>query len=152
MSECAALVQDMELPEATSSSKAQWKKFVNQCIKKKNRQDILDTIETRNYKKLDLEELKAEQFERKSYMTDLNMQAARTKFALRTKMTKTIKLNFKNDPINKKTLWKCNDCDSIDSQEHILWCPAYGHLRTDKNLEDDKDLTRYFQQVLQLRD
>ena len=68
------------------------------------------------------------------------MQAARTKFALGTKMTKTIKLNSKNDPVNKKTLWKCNDCSSI------------GHLRIDKNLEEDKDLTRYFQQVLILRD
>ena len=128
---------------------------INQNIKKKNRQDILDTIETietKNYKKLDLAELRSEQFERKSYLTDLKMQAARTKFALRTKMTKTVKLNFKNDPVNKKTLWKCNDCSSIDSHEHILWCPAYGHLRIDKNLEEDKDLTRYFQQVLLLRD
>ena len=63
----------MELPDAKSCTKLQWKKQVNQKIKKKNRQDILDTIETKNYKKLDLEELKAEQFERKSYLTDLNM-------------------------------------------------------------------------------
>jgi hypothetical protein len=34
----------------------------------------------------------------------------------------------------------------------VLWCPAYGHLRIDKNLEEEKDLTRYFQQVLILRD
>ena len=150
--ECAALVCDMGLPEAGSCSKLQWKKIVNEKIRQKNRKDILDNIETKNYKKLDLDELKAEKFERKPYLTELNMQSARTKFALRTKMTKTVKLNFKNDPVNKKTLWKCNDCSSIDSQEHILWCPAYGHLRMNKDLQDDKHLTRYFQQVLQLRD
>ena len=152
ISECAALVCDMELPEPISCSKLQWKKAVNEKIRKKNRKDILDNIESKNYKKLDLEELQTEEFERKPYLTELNMQAARTKFALRTRMTKTVKLNYKNDPVNKKSLWKCNDCSSIDSQEHILWCPAYGHLRMDKNLQDDKDLTRYFQQVLQLRD
>ena len=106
----------------------------------------------KEYKKLDLEELKQEKFQIKPYMNQLNLQAARTKFAIRTKMTKTVKLNFKNDPLNKKKLWMCDDCSSVDSQEHILWCPAYGHLRQEKNLEDDKDLTRYFQQVLQLRD
>lgn len=152
ISECAALVCDMELPEAMSCSKLQWKKAVNEKTRKKNRNDILDNIESKNYKKLNLEELKTEEFERKPYLTKLNMQAARTKFALRTRMTKTVKLNYKNDPANKKSLWKCNDCSSIDSQEHILWCPAYGHLRIDKNLQDDKDLTKYFQQVLQLRD
>ena len=57
-----------------------------------------------------------------------------------------------NEPVNKKSLWKCNDCSSLDSQEHILWCPAYGHLRENKNLDIDKDLTRYFKQVLLLRD
>ena len=61
-------------------------------------------------------------------------------------MTKTVKLNYKNDPSNKKKMWMCDDCTSVDSQEHILWCPAYGHLRLEKNLEDDRDLTRYFQQ------
>ena len=42
ISECAALVLDMELPEAKSCTKLEWKKLVNQNIKKKNRQDILD--------------------------------------------------------------------------------------------------------------
>ena len=121
-----------------SRSHILFKKAVNEKIRKKNRKDILDNIESKNYKKLDLEELQTEEFERKPYLTELNMQAARTKFALRTRMTKTVKLNYKNDPVNKKSLWKCNDCSSIDSQEHILWCPAYGHLRMDKNLQDDK--------------
>ena len=38
---------------------------------------------SKNYKKLDLEELKTEQ----------NIQAARTKFALRTRMNKTVNRN-----------------------------------------------------------
>ena len=109
-------------------------------------------MEKKNYKKIDIDELRQEKFEMKKYMSQLTMHWARTKFALRTKMTKKVRMNYKNDPANKKTLWKCDDCSSLVSQEHVLWCPAYGHLRIDKNLEEDKDLTRYFQQVLLLRD
>ena len=74
------------------------------------------------------------------------------KFGIQTKMLKTVKLNYTNDPVNKQQIWKCDDCESIDSQEHILWCPAYSSFRKDKNLDDDRDLTRYFKQVLQFRD
>ena len=150
--ECTTLIKMMELPDPGSCTRFQWKKVVNEEILKKNRNDILKEVESKEYKKLDLEELKLEKFEIKPYFSQLNLLAARTKFALRTKMTKTVKMNFKNDPSNKKSCWKCDDCSHVDSQEHILWCPAYGHLRANKNLDEDKDLTRYFQQVLQLRD
>ena len=152
LAECEELALTMGLTTPSTCSKFQWKKKVNEKILIKNRSDLLQKVEKGEYKKINLDELKSEVFELKPYMTKLNMHSARTKFALRTHMTKSVKLNFKNDPGNKKTLWKCNDCSSMDSQEHILWCPAYGHLREDKNLDSDKDLTRYFQQVLLLRD
>ena len=150
--ECEDMVSNMELPKANDCTQPQWKTAVKKAIRNKNKNDLLEMIDEKEYKKLDLDELKKENFEIKPYMLQLNLQSARTKFAIRTKMTKTVKLNFKNDPSNKKKLWMCDDCSSVDSQEHILWCPAYGHLRQEKNLEDDKDLTRYFQQVLKLRD
>ena len=150
--ECGAISEHLHLPEAISCSKSQWKKQVNLKIKEKNKNDILETIARSDYKKLDLEELKAENFERKDYISKLNMSEARTKFAIRTKMTKSVKLNYKNDPVNKNSLWKCEDCSYVDSQEHILWCQAYEQFRTNKDLSDDKDLVRYFQQVLQYRD
>ena len=37
-------------------------------------------------------------------VSKLNMSEARTKFAIRTKMTKSVKLNYKNDPVNKNSL------------------------------------------------
>ena len=148
--ECNSLIKNMDLPEAFSCTKYQWKKLVVKKINEKNRNDVLNSIE--KSKKLNFEELKAEEFERKPYISTLNIHDARTKFALRSKMTKTIKLNFKNDPKYKKELWQCNDCTKIDSQEHILWCQAYAALRVDKNLDEDKDLTRYFQQVLRYRE
>ena len=117
----------------------------------KNKSDLLEIMARKSYKKIDLEELKSDKFGLKPYMSKLDLNDARTKLAIRTKMTKT-KSNYKNDPSNKNSLWMCDDCQSVDSQEHILWCPAYGHLREDKDLDDDRHLTRYFQQVLRLRD
>ena len=109
---------------------------------------MLNMIKEKDYKKIDLEQIKTEVFCRKDYMTKLDLQAARTKFAIRTKMVKTVKLNYRNDPANKRSKWKCDDCESLDSQEHILWCPPYSAFRKDIDLDSDKDLTKYFQQVL----
>ena len=122
-------MNNLELPKAMDCTQLQWKTAVKKAIKVKNRNDLLAMIEEKDYKKIDLVDLKKENFEMKPYMIQLNLQSARTKFAIRTKMTKTVKLNYKNDPSNKKKMWMCDDCTSVDSQEHILWCPAYGHLR-----------------------
>ena len=152
LQECMLWTKELELPDALKCTKLQWKNLVKRKIVEKNRNDLLEMIKEKEYKKIDLEQLKTEVFCRKDYMTKLNLQAARTKFAIRTKMVKTVKLNYKNDPANKRSKWKCDDCTSIDSQDHILWCPAYSDFRKDMDLENDKDLTKYFQQVLKFRD
>ena len=152
LQECKMFAKEMELPVVQQCTKYQWKTMVNKKVKTKNKNDLLELIVKKNYKKLDIDQLNTEEFEMKPYMTKLNMHAARTKFAIRTKMVKTVKLNYKNDPCNKRSMWQCDDCSSIDSQEHILWCPAYSLFRLEKDLDSDKDLTRYFQQVLQFRD
>ena len=46
----------------------------------------------------------------------------------------------KNDAEYAKKLWKCDDCQSMDFQAHIVWCPAYAALREWKNLKCDNDL------------
>ena len=107
---------------------------------------------SKRYKKIKSDEMPLEKFERKSYLTNLRMDQARTKFKLKTKMMKNIKLNYKNDPKNVMKLWKCTECDYIDSQDHILWCEGYTELRKNKDLENDYDLTSYFQQVMQQRE
>ena len=64
-----------------------------------------------------------------------------------------IKFNFKNDKLNAKELWKCDSCQSaIESQDHILWCPAYVDLREDKSLNNDNDLIVYFKEVMKIRE
>ena len=74
------------------------------------------------------------------------------KFAIRTKMTRTVQMNYKGDPGYTKNHWKCKDCFTPDTQEHVIRCPSYQHLRTGKDLSSDKDLVQYFGNVLRLRD
>ena len=85
-------------------------------------------------------------------MKSLNLPEARMKFALRSKMTRTVQMNFKGDTGYTRNHWKCDDCYMPDTQEHIIRCPSYQHLRTGKDLSSDKDLVQYFRNVLSLRD
>ena len=63
-----------------------------------------------------------------------------------------VKFNYSHDPQYKKDLWRCDSCESsIDTQSHILWCPAYSDLRVDKSLEKDKDLIDYIKNVMSIR-
>ena len=61
-----------------------------------------------------------------------------------------VKMNRKNDPKYAQDLWKCDDCQSMDSQAHIVWCPAYATLREGKDLKSDADLVEYYQKVMKI--
>ena len=82
-------------------------------------------------KKLDYATLNEEKFETKEYFKSLNLPDVRLKFVLRSKMTKTVQMNFKNDPRFTCNGWKCVDCDVPDTQDHII---SYKDIRAGKDL------------------
>ena len=41
---------------------------------------------------------------------------------------------------------------AIETNSHVLWCPAYQNLREGKSLESDKDLAQYLMNVLKIRE
>ena len=47
---------------------------------------------------------------------------------------------------------QCQHCPNIETQAHIQHCPAYEHLRAGKNLDNDQDMVKYFQQVIAMRE
>ena len=102
------------------------------------------------YSKLDEMRLE-EKCELKKYFTYMTMEEARTHFRIRTN-TISCKLNQSSDPKNSHSLWKCSACENVDSQSHILWCPAYSKLREGKSLESDIDIAQYYQKVMVIRD
>ena len=93
-----------------------------------------------------------ENFGTKQYLKEYRLNEARTFFKFRSKML-DFKFNYKSNPSHSRELWKCDSCQSaIETQEHILWCPAYQELREGKSLDNDKDLVGYFVSVMKIRE
>ena len=95
--------------------------------------------------------MKGEDFGVKSYVKDLTVYEARTLFKHRSQMTQHVKMNYKNNSEYAKQLWKCGKCLKIDSENHLLWCDSYAHLRESKDLNNDRDLCKYLHKILLLR-
>ena len=73
-------------------SKLAWKKSVGEYIEARNRRQLLDDI--RGYKKLSYEELSAEKFERKPYLSNMDLENVRMKFKITSQVVPTIRKNF----------------------------------------------------------
>ena len=87
----------------------------------------------------------------KDYLKNMSLRDSRTMFRIRSFMT-NVKMNKKSDKTYAEALWKCDFCKSLDSQSHILWCPAFSPLREGKSLNSDLDLVKYFQEVMRIRE
>ena len=56
------------------------------------------------------------------------------------------KINYKN---KHKGYLRCNSCQTLpDDNSHVLYCEVYRDLRSGKNLQCDRDLGQYLQNVL----
>ena len=124
MSEARELCKELKMGDITidrpvKEKKAHWKDKIKKSIQEKNEKDIKKAIE--RYDKLEV--MKKEEYGMKSYIDELNMTEARTLFRVRSKMIKC-KMNQSSDGYNKSSLWKCEDCGYVDTQSHILNCPA----------------------------
>ena len=146
---CQSLGITNIVDDSPTLSKSAWKHVVKKAVHKLNEEELVERLD--QYSKLG-ELRKDKTWKVQEYFKKLSMSEARIKFSLRTQMF-LCKFNFPSDPKYKADLWKCDSCaTNIDSQSHILWCPAYRKLREGKSLDNDKDLTNYFQQVLKIRE
>ena len=75
--------------------KQHFKRLINQKIKDKNKNDLLELM--KNYKKIDYNVMTLENFELKLYVLNLQLSAARYQFRLRSQTTKTVKMNIFNE-------------------------------------------------------
>jgi hypothetical protein len=150
--ECRQLMRLYDLPDVidgnVKTTKVGWKNMVRKAIKRRSQKNLQE--EVRKYSKL-RGKYETEDLLIKSYIKEMNLRQARTMFRVRSSMLDT-KMNQKSNPKYAAELWKCDDCLSMDSQSHILWCPAYAPLREGKNLYDNLDLVDYYQQVMKIRE
>ena len=95
--------------------------------------------------------MKTEKFKKKNYINEMTMEEGQIFFKFRSMMT-DVKYNYKNDKDHSRQLWQCDSClSAIETQSHILWCPAYQELREGKSLDNDEDLVQYITKVLDAR-
>ena len=94
----------------------------------------------KSYKMLDNEIMKKEMFGMQPCMK-----------TLRTRMTRTIQMNFRGDPVLKTNCWKCVSCCTSDTQEHVMICDGYKSLTKEKHLTEDNEVVIYFRKVIKLR-
>ena len=153
VSECRKLIALYALPniidENIAVSQQTWKKLVKKAIKEKSEEAI--KLKFKSYSKLRDKDYESENFQLKPYITEMKLREARTFFRVRSSMI-PVKMNMKSNTKFAEDLWKCDDCMSMDTQSHILWCPAYAPLREGKTLSDDLDLVHYYQAVIKIRE
>ena len=109
------------------------------------RKEFMTFTKLKNLEMNDTDKFKAE-----DYVNDMSLRNARTFFRVRSHMI-DVKMNQKSNKTYASELWKCDYCFSLDSQSHIMWCPAFSSLREGKNLHNDLDLVAYFQDVMKIR-
>ena len=153
VTECRTLIQMYQLPniidEDIKLSKCQWKILVRKAIHKFSEETLKKNF--KGYSKLRNKQFEDEDLKVKDYVKTMRLRNARTNFRIRANMIKT-KMNMKNDRNYANKLWKCDDCQSMDSQAHIVWCPVFAPLREGKDLKSDTDLVNYYQQVMKIRE
>ena len=121
--EVKQLEDELEIPriKGNKHSKIGWKNLVKKAVKEAATNFFKENVKG----KLEDGPMKHESFGQKSYLKELRSDKARTNFALRTKII-PVKFNDKNDKKNQHKLWRCDSClVEIESQSHILHCPAY---------------------------
>ena len=131
-------------------SKQQCKNHVKKAVRSSFEEEA--KIKIKQLKKLSEGPLVDEDFECRPYLKELTLSEARTNFRFRSKMT-DLAWNYKHDKSYEADLWKCERSQScIETQEHVLVCPAYADLREGKDIQSDKDLVSYMQGVMLIRD
>ena len=146
--ECKSLIKSLNLPnlfdEKVSStfSKLMWKNRVNKAIEEFEESNLKLSFSSKS-------KLKDGPMMGESYISDLTLHKARMKFQMRSKMVDA-KFNFSAK--YEKELWRCDSClSAIETQSHLLFCPAYSSLRIGKDLKNDDHLIDYMQSVMDVR-
>ena len=139
-------MKELELPNLFDQTipPTMWKNMVKKAVIRANEDEVKKVLVS--YKKLKNKNIVNEKYGMKPYMETLSVYEARTIFKHKTSMTQFVKLNFKG--VKKyKAGWKCNECTNLDSEEHLLWCYGYRHLRENINLENEKELSQYLHKI-----
>ena len=149
LSECKSFLNENGLCKIEQFTKLQWKKKVKELIMKLNKDDLVEM--SKKYKKINFE-YSADSSTRHLYLSTFRVHDARLLFKIRSRMVPTVKMNFLRDKDFASSSWVCSGCNiHLDSQAHVMSCESYSHLREGLDLKEDRDLVRFFRDLLDLR-
>ena len=124
-----------------------YKNEIEEACKKKAEKNIKEEMKKSSKMKCKTVEV----WERQEYLENKKVHEARAMFRFRSRMA-DCKMNYPSEPRFQRDLWMCDNCRSaIDTQSHVMTCPAYRELREGKDINDDNDLAKYLADVLQIR-
>ena len=139
--------------------KQTWKKKTYQYIRKKTKDELIQ--QASSYEKLDPDSWKHEEFERKEFFEELDLESVRMMMKIKGGMVNTIRGNFKQKHRKKNQSITCQSCKEareledpeskkpIDTQLHVLEeCEAFDDIRHEYDIHRNEGLVEFFKQVV----
>ena len=132
-------------------SKKEWRSFVSEKIKTKNRNFLLNGMKT--YSKIDHNELALEEFGLKDYFLQLSLPNCRMKFRVRSKTVTSCQTHFPSDQTFIKNSFRCTNCNEfeIDQLSHWHRCNFFKNMREKINSNDEESILEFYRKVIKER-
>jgi hypothetical protein len=125
-----------------------------------SKEEIEEAVFFHNYKEMKesineyekLEDIKHEDMrELPDYMKEKGIEKSRMTFRVRSKMVKTIKMNYKSSHRNNLLCDRC-DLREDETQCHTMMCPGWKDQRTGLDLSRLDDMVTFFTRILEDKD
>jgi hypothetical protein len=134
----------------TTLDKNHYKRIIKEAIVKKNESILRGQAEG----KIKCVKIMKEQYGKKNYIGESLISDVRTWYRTRVGLL-PFAGNYSHDRRFAKTDWMCRCEEAKENEPHLRSgeCPAYDDIIANyRNLDDDEELVKYFQEVLERRD
>jgi hypothetical protein len=141
---------DIESCDVTTLGKAQYRKYVTQACHVKNEERLREKAEGKEK----CERIGEEEYEKQKYVTDAKIEDVRNMYRTRFKLL-PFAGNYSHARKFEKTNFLCRCEEAREEERHVMsrHCPVYADIRDQfGELDDDKELVKYFTMVLARRD
>ena len=131
-------------------SKPEFRSKLIKACHDKNAEKIMSEIEG----KMKCERIAGENYGKKAYIENENIKSVRDKFKTGFGM-QPFAGNFSKDRRYASTNWLCRCKVEKENESHLLSgkCDVYGEIwKKYSNLDDDDNLVKFFNEVLEMRD
>ena len=116
ITQCKPILDEWGLHDLRSYTKTQYKRIISNKIKIQNRNDLIQWISEKKYKKVNIETCAEQKFEIQDYLKNMNLSSAQLMFKVRYFLTPTVRGNFKSDKKFRDEMWRCPDCAGLDDK------------------------------------